>query len=81
MSLLLAAPIAFLEVAHVAHRLGFSQDYVRRLIRDKELRAIRFGKRWRIDPTDLQAFIDRHRVTTDDRRQPSTASFPQAVNR
>lgn len=47
-----------LEVAHVAHRLSASQEYVRRLIRDGKLRAIRLGTRYRVDPVDLQTFID-----------------------
>lgn len=52
----------FLEVSHVAFRLCFSQEFVRRLIREKKLAAIRVGQRWRIDPLDLQAFIDAQRV-------------------
>lgn len=58
------APMAMprlLEVSHVAHRLSASQEYVRRLIRDKKLAAIRLGTRWRVDPVDLQAFIDAQR--------------------
>jgi len=50
-----------LEVSHVAHRLSVSQDFVRRLIRDKKIAAIQLGTRWRIDPMDLQAFIDAQR--------------------
>jgi excisionase family DNA binding protein len=50
-----------LEVAHVAHRLSASQEFVRRLIRDRKLAAIRLGTRWRVDPVDLQAFIDAQR--------------------
>jgi excisionase family DNA binding protein len=50
-----------LEVSHVAHRLSSSQEYVRRLIRDGKLAAIRLGTRWRVDPLDLQAFIERQR--------------------
>lgn len=51
-----------LEVSHVAHRLNVGQAFVRRLIRSKQLKAIRFGHRWRIDTLDLEAFIDAHRV-------------------
>ncbi len=57
----LAATPHLLEVSHVAHRLSLSEDFVRRLLRKKKLTAIRIGKRWRVDPVDLQAFIDRHR--------------------
>jgi excisionase family DNA binding protein len=51
-----------LEVTHVAHRLGFSPDYVRTLMRTKQLAAHRFGNRWRVHPADLQAYIDAQRV-------------------
>jgi len=46
-----------LEVSHVAHRLSVSDGYVRKLIREKKLKAIRLGSIFRIDPDDLQAFI------------------------
>jgi excisionase family DNA binding protein len=57
-------PPHLLEVSHVAHRLSASQEYVRRLIRERKLAAIRLGTRWRIDPADLQAFIERQRQET-----------------
>ena len=58
----LTTPIRpLLEVAQVAHRLNFSQEHVRRLIRKKQLPAIWFETRWRIDPLDLQAYIDKRR--------------------
>ena len=57
----LASP-RLLEVSHVAHRLRASQEHVRRLIRGHELVAIRLGTRWRVDPRDLEAFLDAHRV-------------------
>lgn len=56
-----------LEVAHVAHRLSASEEFVRRLIRDRKLAAIRLGARWRIDPVDLQAFLDQQRVACEKR--------------
>ena len=60
------APQKLLEVMHVAHRLSVSPGFVRRLIRDKKLKAILLGTRWRVDPIDLQAFIDAQRVTHED---------------
>lgn len=57
-----------LEVGQVAHRMSVSQEYVRRLIRDGTLPAIRLGVMWRIDPVDLQAFIDRQRNGRSERR-------------
>jgi len=56
------SPPRLLEVAHVAHRLSASQEFVRRLIREGKLKAIRIGRRWRIDPADLEAFIDAQRT-------------------
>lgn len=50
------------EVAHVARRLSMSQEHVRRLIRGGQLPAIRLGCRWRIDPRDLEDFINRQRT-------------------
>jgi excisionase family DNA binding protein len=58
---LLAIP-RLLEVSHVAHRLSASPEFVRRLLRDKQLTAIRLGNRWRVDEADLQKFIDAQRV-------------------
>lgn len=62
---LLSSLPRLLEVAHVAHRLSASQEFVRRLIREKKLAAIRLGTRYRVDPGDLQAFIDAQRVAAE----------------
>lgn len=51
-----------LEVAHVAHRLSVSPEYVRRLVRRGQLPAIRLARQIRIDPRDLDAFIDARRA-------------------
>jgi excisionase family DNA binding protein len=56
-----------LEVAHVAHRLRFTEDHVRTLLRTGQLPASQFGNRWRVKPADLEAFIDSRRL---DRRSP-----------
>lgn len=62
----LSAPAStLLEVAHVAHRLGFGQEFVRELLRTHKLRGVRFGRRWRVDPRDLEAFIDRRKTPVD----------------
>jgi len=60
-------PLHLLEVAHVAHRLSASPDFVYQLIKHRKLAAIRLGTRWRVDPLDLQAFIDAQRVPRDSR--------------
>ena len=52
-----------LEVAHAAHRLGVSQDTIRRYVRDGKLPAIRLpGNHLRIEPADLSAFIEERRT-------------------
>jgi len=53
-----------LEVAHVAHRLSVGEAFVRRLIREQKLPAIRLGRGFRVDARDLQAFIDAHRAAS-----------------
>lgn len=61
----------FLEVSHVAHRLSVSSEYVLRLIRSKKLPAIRLGKRYRIRPVDLEAFLEaQQRVSDQDEAAP-----------
>ncbi len=56
-----------LEVAHVAHRLRFTEDHVREMFRLGELPGgILIKNRWRIERADLEAFIDARRV---DRRR------------
>jgi excisionase family DNA binding protein len=59
-----------LEVHEVAYHLKCSQEMVWRAIRARELIAIRFGKRsWRVDPHDLQAFVDARRVRAEELEQ------------
>jgi excisionase family DNA binding protein len=58
----LLAPVRLLEVSHVAHRLSASPWFVRQLIRSHQLPAIRIGTRWRVDPRDLEGFINARRV-------------------
>jgi excisionase family DNA binding protein len=60
---LLPHPPRLLEVHEVAYQLKCSQETVLRRIRTGQLVAIRLGTRsWRVDPHDLQAFIDAQRV-------------------
>jgi excisionase family DNA binding protein len=52
-----------LEVHEVAYQLKSSQETVLRLIRKGRLAAIRLGTRsLRIDPRDLEAFIESRRL-------------------
>jgi len=47
----------YLTVRQVADKLDISEESVRDLINDKELKAVKVGK-WRIKPEDLGRFID-----------------------
>jgi excisionase family DNA binding protein len=46
-------------VAQTAAHLGFSEGGVRRLITQRKLPALRIGTIYRIDPADVNAFIQR----------------------
>lgn len=48
----------YLRTRHVAARLGISAEMVRKLIRGRMLKAVKWGKReWRVSVEDLEAFI------------------------
>jgi excisionase family DNA binding protein len=56
-----------LEVHEVAFQLRCSQETVRRLIREGTLVAVRLTDRsLRVDPHDLQAFIQTHKRRPED---------------
>lgn len=46
----------YLTVRQVAKKLGYTEEWVRDLIKAKELKAVKIGK-WRIKPSDLEKFI------------------------
>ncbi|PKP71307.1 MAG: DNA-binding protein [Alphaproteobacteria bacterium HGW-Alphaproteobacteria-5] len=50
----------FQTVRDVADMLKVGEATVRRWIKDGELRAIDIGRGWRIDPEDLDDFIQQH---------------------
>ncbi len=47
----------YLTVSDVAKRLCITEEWVRDLIAKKEINAVKVG-RWRIDPKDLDKFIE-----------------------
>jgi excisionase family DNA binding protein len=57
-----------LSVQDVVDRLGVHEQTVRRWIKSGELVAYALGDRagYRVSPIDLQAFLDRRRVTSDE---------------
>ena len=56
----------FLTIADVAEQLSVSVSQVRALIRSGDLPAIRIGGRgqWRVEATELEAFIQRKYTET-----------------
>ena len=46
----------YLTVRQVAKKLDYTEEWVRDLIKAKELKAIKIGK-WRIKPSELERFI------------------------
>jgi len=50
-----------LTIAAVARVLGISRGSVYGLMRSGELPAIRVGERARFDPSDVRAYLNRHR--------------------
>ena len=46
----------YFTVPEVAKKLGVTDEWVRDLIRKKQMRAVKIGQ-WKIKPQDLEAFI------------------------
>jgi excisionase family DNA binding protein len=47
-----------LTVRETAEMLKLKEATVRTLINDRKLRAVKFGKEWRVAPRDLEAFLN-----------------------
>ena len=60
----------YLSVEEVAEQLGYSTAHVRRLIRQKQLAAVKLG-RWRISPEAIGKFIQRRSVVVEDEKNES----------
>ena len=54
----------YYTVEDVARKLGYTEAHVRRLIRQRELSAVKIG-RWRISPRAIEKFIERRSVISD----------------
>jgi excisionase family DNA binding protein len=46
----------FLTVRQVAEKLGYTEEWVRDLIKVRQIKAVKIG-RWRIKPEELENFI------------------------
>ena len=55
-----------LTIDQAAEQLGMSRGYVKKVIRESKLRTVRLGRAVRVEPSDFQDFIDRHKSTVDD---------------
>ncbi len=53
----------YLSLEEVAEFLGVEYQLVYRLVRSKQLPAVRVGRIYRISPVDLEQFIERGRTT------------------
>lgn len=53
----------FLTVKEVADLLKIGEVTVRHWIKGGELRAIDVGREWRVAPSDLENFLQRHATT------------------
>ena len=47
----------YLIVRQVAKRLGYTEEWVRDLIKVKQIKALKIGQ-WRVKPEDLEEFIN-----------------------
>jgi excisionase family DNA binding protein len=71
-----------LEVAHVAHRLSASPGFVRRLIREGKLKALWLESRWRIKPSEVDAYLERCEIAgrrADDDRSAVRSAVVQPI--
>ncbi len=68
-----------LDVGQAAHRLFVTQRVVWDLIADGELVAIRIRNRWRIEPADLEAYIETERAKSIARKD--REPLPRVVRR
>jgi excisionase family DNA binding protein len=52
----------WLTACELSARLGLPKPYIYRLIREKELPAIRIGRYWRVCEHDLAKWVEDHRL-------------------
>lgn len=50
-----------LDIAAVAARLGVTIRHVRRLVAERRIPFVKWGRRLRFDPAEIDAWLDRHR--------------------
>lgn len=60
--------MALLTIAEISESLVVSESTVRRLIRERSLKAIKVGRQLRVRPEDLEAYLRDHEVALDQPR-------------
>jgi excisionase family DNA binding protein len=55
----MAIAASFISTKEAARRTGYSTDYVSRLLRAGDIRGVREGRFWMIDPESLATFVER----------------------
>jgi excisionase family DNA binding protein len=75
-------PPRFLTLADVADVLNVSLSQARALVRSGELRAIQVGGRnqWRVEDTQLEAYIQRMYDRTQDRIEAGTLDAHESLD-
>jgi excisionase family DNA binding protein len=56
-----------LPVTSAAELTGYSEQYLRRMLREEKITGIKIGQVWLIDMACLQAYLD-HALNASDRR-------------
>lgn len=67
-----------MTVHDAADFLQVRETTVRGLINDKRLRAVKVGKEWRIDPADLQSFLNENANRDPDRASGQAARLVES---
>lgn len=57
------APPSLMDLPALADRLGVNHRYVRRLVAERRVPFIKFGHLLRFDPTEIEAWLDRSRLS------------------
>jgi len=59
----------FISIAKAVRYSGYSEQYLRRMARGGEIRAVKFGFFWMIERASLEAYLERARSkNTEDKR-------------
>ena len=73
-----AIPITFYSLREAATVLGVDYCTARGLLVNGQLRGFQIGRRWRVQPADIQAFIDEGKVAVQ-RRAATAKSIHDSI--